>query len=163
MDLAVGAEDPQIFPERRREKIVRSEDMPKFYEAVRGRNNAVARDLLLLILFSGLRVTEASSLKWEDVDLPLRVIRVKAGSTKADRKLDLPMSDAVRDMLIARRFVGDAKFVFPGEKGHIRGARSQLDAIARVKTPPVFLSSAAADGVSFRSSVTAATKVPELA
>lgn len=120
----------QWFPERRREKIVRSEDMPKFYEAVNGLDNAVARDLLLLILFSGLRVTEASSLRWEDVDLPLRVVRVKAGSTKADRKLDLPMSDAVRDMLIARRSVGDAKFVFPGEDGHIRGARNQLDAIA---------------------------------
>ena len=51
------------------------------------------RDFLLFVLFTGLRLSEASSIRWEDVDLPLRVIRVTAARTKAGRKLDLPMSD----------------------------------------------------------------------
>jgi integrase len=41
--------------------------------------------------------------------------------TKAKRKFDLPMSDVVRDILVARRALGNADHVFPGggESGHI--------------------------------------------
>jgi integrase len=47
------------------------------------------------------------------------VIRLSASRTKAKRKFDLPMSDFVRDLLIARRALGDAKYVFPGKSAHI--------------------------------------------
>ena len=45
--------------------------------------------------------------------------------TKAGRKLDLPMSSFVRDLLVARRSVGNAGWVFPGngQSGH----HAQLD------------------------------------
>ncbi len=48
------------------------------------------------------------------MDLNQRVIRLPATRTKAKRKLELPMSDFVRDLLVARRALGNAAFVFPG-------------------------------------------------
>jgi integrase len=122
----------QWYAEPRRERIVRSAEMPKFFDAVGGLDDQVARDFLLVVLFTGLRMGEAASLTWADIDLPMRVIRVPMSRTKAGRKLDLPMSGFVHDLLVARRALGDAKFVFPGngKRGHITTARYALDAVA---------------------------------
>ena len=77
--------------------------------------NPVARDYLLLLLFTGLRRTEAATLRWGDVDFVERVIRLPAARTKAGRKLDLPMTDIVRDLLVARRAIGKEEYVFPSD------------------------------------------------
>ncbi|HEY1474033.1 MAG TPA: tyrosine-type recombinase/integrase [Pseudolabrys sp.] len=123
----------QWYAEPRRERMVRAEELPKFYEAVCALPSPVARDFLLLVLFTGLRLHEASSLTWEDVDLTLRVIRVTAARTKGKRKLDLPMTDFVRDMLVARRAIGVAAFVFPapGKAGHIVDPSFSLGMVAK--------------------------------
>ncbi len=122
----------QWYKEQRRERMVSAEELPAFYAAVRALPNSVARDYLLLLLFTGLRRTEAATLRWTDVDLTDRVIRLPAARTKAGRKLDLPMSDFVHDLLVARRGLGDAVFVFPssGKGGHIVEPRDPLDAVA---------------------------------
>jgi integrase len=104
----------QWYAEPRRTRLVRSEDLPRFYTAVKAMRNEVARDYILLLLFSGLRKTEAATLKWTDVDFAERVIRIRASATKGNRKLDLPMCDVVRNILVARRALGDSGFVFPG-------------------------------------------------
>lgn len=123
----------QWYPEPKRERIVRAEELPKFFEAVSALPNDVARDYLLFVLFTGLRLGELTSLRWEDVDLVQKIIRVPAARTKAGRKLDLPMSDFVRDLLVARRALGDAKFVFPGpgKGGHLVDPSFPLEQVAK--------------------------------
>ena len=123
----------QWYAEPRRERLVRTEELPKFFQAVSALPNAVARDYLLFVLFTGLRLGESTSLRWEDVDLVQKIIRVPAARTKAGRKLDLPMSDFVRDLLVARRALGDAKFVFPGpgKAGHFADANYPLAQVAK--------------------------------
>jgi integrase len=123
----------QWYEEPPRERIVKAEELPKFYEAVCALPNAVARDHILLMLFTGLRIFAAASLRWDDIDLNQRVIRLPATriGIKAKRKLDLPMSDFVRDLLVARRAIGNATFVFPGRPGHhITDASHPLNAVA---------------------------------
>lgn len=112
----------QWFAQPRRTRMVRAEDMPKFYQAVLALPSPVACDWFLLMLFTGMRRTEAASLRWSDIDLVQQVIRVPAAITKSGRNMDLPMSDFVYDLLVKRRALGDAKFVFPGNSanGHIR-------------------------------------------
>jgi integrase len=90
--------------------------------------NAVARDYILLLLFTGLRRREASELAWSEVDLEARVIRLPATRAKAGRKLDLPMSDLVHNLLSARRAIGDARWVFPATSasGHIEEPKFPL-------------------------------------
>lgn len=123
----------QWFPVARRERMVRSEELPAFYRAVDALPSRTARDFLLLLLFTGLRRGEAAGLRWDEVDLTQRVIRLPAARTKAGRKLDLPMSSFVRDILIARRALGDdGPFVFGANSrsGHIEEPRFPLAQIA---------------------------------
>jgi integrase len=105
----------QWFPAPRRTRMVRSEQLPEFYRAVAALPNAVARDYLLLLLFTGLRRREAASLSWHDVDLPTRIIRVPAVRAKSGIALDLPMSSFVHDLLVTRRRESQGRFVFEAD------------------------------------------------
>jgi integrase len=123
----------QWFGVKRRERLVKFDDLARFHAAVMGLENPITRDYLRLLLFTGLRRREAAGLKWSDVDLRAGVIRIPAAATKSGRKLDLPMSDVVRDLLIARRSVGDGKFVFlsaNSESGHLEEPKSALAEVA---------------------------------
>ena len=121
------------YPQPRRETIVPADKLPAFYKAVRGLPNKVASDYLVLLLFTGLRRTEAATLTWSDIDLTDKVIRVPAAHTKAGRKLDLPMSDVVFDLLSSRRELGDSGYVFPstGRSGHIAEPKFFLAEVAK--------------------------------
>jgi integrase len=122
----------QWYAEPRRERIVKIDDMPVFFKAVDALPNKIARDFILLLLFTGLRIGEARALRWEEVDLKNGILHVPAERTKAGRKLDLPMSDFVRDLLIARRAIGNAGVVFPApsKSGHVRDVQYPLTIVA---------------------------------
>jgi integrase len=123
----------QWFAEPRRKRMIPPEKMPEFYRAVRMLDNAVTRDFLLLLTFTGLRKGEASSLRWQDIDLQQRTITLPPEKTKAKRELVLPMSDFVHELLVKRRALGDAKFVFPGpgKHGHMVDLGLPLEAIKK--------------------------------
>lgn len=123
----------QWFQEHRRERLVRAEDLPRFYEGVLNLPNPIARDYLLFLLFTGLRRREAASLKWDYIDFTQQVIRLPAANTKAGRKLDLPMTDVIHDLLVARRAMGrEGPYVFPADSrsGHIEEPAHPLDLVA---------------------------------
>jgi len=123
----------QWFAVPRRERLVRADELPAFYAAVQALPNVVARDYLIFLLFSGLRRQEAASLQWENIDFAQRVIRLPAARTKAGRKLDLPMTDVVRDLLVARRALGKETFVFPANSkaGHLMEPKFPLELVAK--------------------------------
>lgn len=130
----------QWFRVGRRERHVPADDLKAFYEAVNEKDEKGeytlgrgVRDYILLLLFTGLRRGEAASLKWENVDLSARILRLPAKVTKSGRKLDLPMSDLVGDLLVARRRLGvEGDYVFPGvgKSGHIEEPKKALKKIA---------------------------------
>jgi integrase len=131
----------QWYPEKRRTRMVHAEDLPKFHAAIMKLENPIARDLILLMLFTGMRVGEASSLTWADVDLRQRVITIPAERTKNKREFKLPMNNVVRDLLVARRALGNARWVFPswGKTGHLFDPAFQLGQIEQetgIKTSP---------------------------
>lgn len=121
----------QWFKIERRTRWVHPDELPTFYDAVSKLENAVARDYLLLLLFTGFRRGEAATLKWDDIDFKTHIIRVPARETKTKRKLDLPMTDFVNDLLVARRAIGKADFVFPSNSasGHIEEPKFAFDLI----------------------------------
>lgn len=126
----------QWFEEPRRDRIVEEHQMPAFYQAVNALKSDVARDYILFVLFTGLRRREAAMLKWDHLDFDAKLIRIPAQNTKAKRKLDLPMTDFVRNLLVARRSIGKdpSGYVFPshGKKtGYIAEPKFPLDAVAK--------------------------------
>jgi integrase len=129
----------QWYAEPRRKRRVRDEELPAFYKAVYALPNPIARDYILLMLFTGLRRGEASKLRWTDLDLTQKIILVPAEATKGKRELEIPMSAFVHDLFVARRALGSVSaFVFPGPgaSGHIT---SPLNALATVaEATPAF-------------------------
>lgn len=117
-----------------RTRMVGTDELPAFFAAIEALPNRIAADYLKLLLFTGLRRREAAALRWEEIDLTARVIRLPATRTKAKRKLDLPMSSFIRDMLIARRALGnDGGFVFGADSksGHIEEPKFALAMVAK--------------------------------
>ena len=102
----VGALKKQWVKLEPRSRMVPPEELPAFYAAVDSLTNRTAADYLKLLLFTGLRRQEAAALRWQEIDFATRVIRLPPSRTKANRRLDLPMSSFVRDLLVARRALG---------------------------------------------------------
>jgi integrase len=95
---------------------VKADDLPKFFQAVCELPNAVQADYLKLLLFTGLRRRSAAYLRWSDVDFAAAVIRLPAESMKSGKPFALPMTDLVRDLLVARGAIGREEFVFPSSR-----------------------------------------------
>jgi integrase len=129
----------------RRDRHVRTEELPTFYRAALALPSGIQRDLVIFGLFTGMREGEAAGLRWDEVDLPQRMIRLPARRMKAHRRFDLPMSDVIYDLLVARRALGIAgEFVFPGSRhngksGHCESftfALKQIGAATDIRVSP---------------------------
>ncbi len=81
---------------------------------------------MLLILFTGLRRQEAAKLKWENVDLKDKTLKIS--DTKNNQTHILPLSDYLFDLLKSRKENIASDYVFPGngEYGHIIEPRVQM-------------------------------------
>jgi len=99
---------------KRRETVLRVEDMPAWYEGLAA-TSEIGRDYLLLVLLTGLRRREAATLKWTDVDLvKTRTLTVR--DTKNGRDHVLPLSTQLLEVLARRRAATEGPFVFPGRR-----------------------------------------------
>src|SRR5262249_46180198 len=118
----------------RRERHVKADELGLFLRAVRALPNPIHADYLELLLLTGLRRQEAAALEWGDVDMGARVVRIPAVRAKSGKKLDLPMSDLVYDLLARRRALGNTRFVFPSDSstsGHLIEPKTSLELVAK--------------------------------
>ena len=99
------------YPERRRRTVVAAHDLPCWWTAVMQEPD-YSRDILLVALFTGMRRSEITSLRWEFVSLEKRSLHIP--KTKNGDPLDLPLSDFLVDLFRARKEdVGSSPWVFP--------------------------------------------------
>ena len=111
------------YPSKRRQTIIRIQDLPAWYAAVRRlhageapmRKGDTIADYLRLLLFTGLRRSEGARIRWQDVDLVARTLTIP--QTKNGEPLILPLSDSLAELLNERKEVALGEYVFPGE-GH---------------------------------------------
>jgi integrase len=122
------------FIVKARTRTIKNDDLSAFHAAASGLGSRLYRDLILLLLYTGMRRGEAAALRWDEVDFSERVIKLPDTRIKTKRALNLPMSDLVRDLLVARRALGTrGPFVFPssGASGHAGELKHAFDMIAR--------------------------------
>ena len=121
-----GNEWHSTTPKRR---PIATEKLADFYAAVQTLP-PMLKDYVLLLLFTGMRQREGAALRWSEVDFERGLIHLPSARTKTRKPLDIPMCDVVRDLLVARRQLGDGTFVFPsyGASGHLEhvGAAVQM-------------------------------------
>jgi integrase len=102
------------YRDPRRRTYIRPDQLPNWYAAVMRLPNDSARDYLRLLLFTGMRKSEALALPWDQIDLMSRTLAIP--ETKNGDPLVLPLSDFLLYLLSARRArFPKAEWVFPGE------------------------------------------------
>lgn len=115
----------------RRQGIIKSHELSAWYEAVQKLKHPVVRDLLVFLLFTGLRKNEAASLTWKDVDFDAATIFVHDPKNRQPHML--PMTAPLRRILKRREKESEGStLVFPSTRdaGVIRDLRTDLDKIA---------------------------------
>jgi integrase len=93
--------------------------------------DTVAADLVLFILLTGCRRSEATTLKWENVSLDQKYLEFTETKTGVSRSI--PLSEAILEVLNRRKSQQINGFVFPGtgKNGHIAEPRSFLDRLIK--------------------------------
>jgi integrase len=103
----------------RRRRVVKRTELPAWFAAVRHLKDDAAphadtvADYLLLLLFTGLRRSEAMGLRWENVDFAERTLTIP--DTKNREPHTLPLSAYLVELLTARAEQADSPYVFPGK------------------------------------------------
>lgn len=116
-----------LADEIKRERLVSPEEEFLFLS----RANRTLHDVLILMMDTGARPSEAVALSWECVDFIKGSIFVKTGKTPKARR-HLPMTARVREMLIARAKLSN-EWIFPSRKGHIKAKSISVMASALKK------------------------------
>lgn len=84
-------------------KAIPMEGLAAWYQAVMKIENAVRRDYLLFVLFSGQRRESAATMRWQDVNFERLTLHVPKPKGGEDRAFDLPLSDMLLEILQRRR------------------------------------------------------------
>jgi len=89
-----------------------------------------AADLIAMLALTGLRLGEARSIRWEQVDLDDHSFWL-ADTKNRTELLKLPLSDAVMEMLRERQ--SKNTYVFPARsgRGHLKDCRGQLELLSK--------------------------------
>ncbi len=86
----------------RRQSIIHEEQLKPWFEAVMALENDVIRDYLIVCLLTGLRRTEAATLKFTDLDLDVtKKLTIKGDKTKNHDDHELPLSDYLIELFKA--------------------------------------------------------------
>jgi integrase len=104
----------QMFPEKKRERFVHPDELPRLIEALKGEENIYIRAAFLVCLFTGARRGEVLGARWEDIDLNAGVWRMP--ETKAGRSHLVPLPEPVRELIRSLPVLADNPFVFPGRR-----------------------------------------------
>ncbi len=97
--------------------------------------NVELRDYFMTVLLTGLRRTEALSLKWDDVDFKARTLTV--ADPKNRKPFTLPLSDYLIDILEARHEAAVGEYVFQSERGRLHNLRYAIAEVEK-KSKVVF-------------------------
>lgn len=101
------------YKETRRQSYIKPHELKSWWEAVQNLENDTYRDYFILLLFTGLRRTEAARLRWEDIDFKGKTFTIP--ETKNGDPLTLPLSEFIFTMLEERqKRYGNYEYVFPG-------------------------------------------------
>jgi integrase len=106
--------------------VIPEYQLAAWYKAVDEIENKTVRDYLLLLLFTGVRRREGSSLKWTDIDFKSQTLTIRRTQAKNHRDHVLPICDFLFSILKARyENRGGSPYIFPGRanRSHVTDFR----------------------------------------
>ena len=110
----------------RRTGHIKAHQLGIWFNAVLNLDNPTIRDYLIFVLLTGTRKDESAKLQWTDIDLADKSYILR--DPKNNRPIQLPLSDYLADMLLARKLQSNSPFVFSGTgaRGYLVEPKRQL-------------------------------------
>lgn len=138
-DIVTTQDRPVIKPKDR--SLSLDVELPRFLRALMSKEvSEIARDVVLIILATGMRRTEALSLRWNELDMYRYVIT--KSDTKNKHQHMIPMSNLVRTILLDRlsKRVDGCEYLFPNALGSaaigdIRKSLKRILSLAEIDDP----------------------------
>jgi len=123
----------------RRQTLIKPHQLAPWYDATLQLNNETTRDYLHLLLLTGLRRSEASTLQWDRVDFEAGTLTIL--ETKNHCIHTLPLSDALTTLLERRYEYRSSPYVFPSdsERGYLVEPRTAVERVAKLSEVPFTL------------------------
>lgn len=127
----------------RRQNVIRGHQLADWYQGLIRLSEyyppdvaSMWQDYFLLVVLTGMRRTEAASLRFDAVDLKAKTFTLH--DTKNRDHHTLPMSDFIHDLFLRRRAASKGSFVFPAESksGHLMEPRKAMLKVAALSGVP---------------------------
>lgn len=120
------------YKDKRRTGNIKPHELKAWFQATKELQNAISRDYLQLVLFTGLRKNEALSLKWSDIDFQSKTLTVT--NTKNGDPHTLPLTDFLLAILRDRKSGNESDWVFQGRYTdfHLKEPRTALKKVAEI-------------------------------
>ncbi len=117
LEKNVASRFPMFNVDNRSNDFLTDAELQRFVQVVQASDNKVIANLILFMLSSGMRMTEAMSIKWADLNMDNRTISIPASSAKSRRLKSIPMGDlaaqAIQSQLASR---GASEYVWVNPK-----------------------------------------------
>lgn len=117
LEKNVASRFPMFNPDNRSNDFLTDAELQRFVQVVQASKNKVIANLIIFMIASGMRLTEAMSLKYEDINMDNRTISIPASNAKSRRLKSIPMSDTAAEAIqsqVATR--GDSEYVWVNPK-----------------------------------------------
>ncbi len=117
LEKNVASRFPMFNVDNRSNDFLTDAELQRFVQVVQASKNKVIANLILFMLSSGMRMTEAMSIKWADLNMDNHTISIPARSAKSRRLKSIPMADltaeAIKSQLASR---GESEYVWVNPK-----------------------------------------------
>jgi integrase len=107
----------KLFREPKTEHYLKDDELERLIKVLRTDTNRPVCLLALFLLATGMRLNEALSTKWSDVDIGNRLLVISSERSKSKNVRSVPLSDTAIGILEELREMSDGQHVFVGKLG----------------------------------------------
>lgn len=125
---------------KRRDRIIPSEQLKEWYEAVERLQNKKAKAYFLILLYMGFRSSEALTLEWANVNMKKQTITALDTKNHSDHTLVIPIA-LLPEIKVLYKQTGHSKWVFAGKNPENPMTVPKKQILAISKTTGILFSS----------------------
>jgi len=93
-----------------RERFLQPDELPRFFTALQSLRYETTRDLILMLLFTGARISNVREMRWDQIDEKLRIWRIP--KTKNGDSQVVPLTMEAMSVLANRKRENNTEWVF---------------------------------------------------
>lgn len=117
LDKNPASRFPMFNPDNRSNDFLTEAELKRFVQTVQNSENQVIANLILFMLSSGMRLTEAMTIKYADLNLENRTISIPASNNKSRRLKVIPMGDMAAQAILSQGATrGNSEFLWINPK-----------------------------------------------